>query len=82
MEIIDELETQRRGLYGGATGYIDFGGNMDFCITIRTMVKKGNKVYLQAGAGIVADSVPENEYKECCNKVMALAKTLVEEENL
>lgn len=82
MEIIDELETVRRGLYGGATGYIDFSGDMDFCITIRTMVKKGNRVYLQAGAGIVADSVPENEYQECCNKVMALAKTLVEEENL
>ena len=82
MEIIDELENTRRGLYGGATGYVDFSGDMDFCITIRTMVKKGNKVYLQAGAGIVADSVPENEYKECCNKVMALAKTLVEEENL
>lgn len=82
MEIIDELETVRRGLYGGATGYIDFSGNMDFCITIRTMIKKGDRVYLQAGAGIVADSVPENEYAECCNKVMALAKTLVEEENL
>lgn len=82
MEIIDELESVRRGLYGGATGYIDFGGDMDFCITIRTMVKKGNEVYLQAGAGIVADSVPENEYYECCNKVMALAKILVEEENL
>lgn len=82
MEIIDELETVRRGLYGGATGYIDFSGDMDFCITIRTMVKKGNNVYLQAGAGIVADSVPEKEYQECCNKVMALAKTLVEEENL
>lgn len=82
MEIIDELETLRRGLYGGATGYIDFNGNIDFCITIRTMIKKGKKVYLQAGAGIVADSVPENEYQECCNKVMALAKTLVEEEQL
>ncbi len=82
MEIIDELESVRRGLYGGATGYVDFSGDMDFCITIRTMVKKGDKVFLQAGAGIVADSVPENEYKECCNKVMALAKTLVEEENL
>ncbi len=82
MEIIDELETVRRGLYGGATGYIDFSGNMDFCITIRTMIKTGGRVYLQAGAGIVADSVPENEYAECCNKVMALAKTLVEEENL
>ena len=82
MEIIDELETVRRGLYGGATGYIDFSGDMDFCITIRTMVKKGDKVYLQAGAGIVADSVPEKEYQECCNKVMALAKTLIEEEKL
>lgn len=82
MEIIDELETTRRGLYGGATGYIGFNGNMDLCITIRTMIKKGNKVYLQAGAGIVADSVGTSEYQECCNKVMALAKTLVEEENL
>lgn len=82
MEIIDELESVRRGLYGGATGYIDFSGDMDFCITIRTMIKKQDKVYLQAGAGIVADSVPESEYNECCNKVMALAKTLIEEENL
>ncbi len=82
MEIIDELESVRRGLYGGATGYIDFSGDMDFCITIRTMIKKADKVYLQAGAGIVADSVAGNEYQECCNKVMALAKTLVEEENL
>lgn len=82
MEIIEELESVRRGFYGGATGYVDFSGDMDFCITIRTMIKKGKNVYLQAGAGIVADSVPENEYKECCNKVMALAKTLVEEENL
>jgi anthranilate synthase component 1 len=55
---------------------------MDFCITIRTMIKKGDCVYLQAGAGIVADSIPKYEYRECCNKVMALAKTLVEEENL
>lgn len=77
MEIIDELETVRRGLYGGATGYVDFSGDMDFCITIRTMIKKGSDVYLQAGAGIVADSIPENEYQECCNKAMALAKTLL-----
>jgi anthranilate synthase component 1 len=82
MEIIDELETVRRGLYGGATGYMSFDGNMNFCITIRTMIKKQDKVYLQAGAGIVADSIPKMEYKECCNKVMVLAKTLVEEENL
>ena len=64
------------------TGYVDFSGDMDFCITIRTMIKKGREVYLQAGAGIVADSVPEKEYQECCNKVMALARTLLEEENL
>ena len=82
MEIIEELEEVRRGLYGGATGYVDFSGDMDFCITIRTMIKKGRNVYLQAGAGIVADSVPENEYTECCNKVMALARTLLEEEAL
>ena len=82
MEIIDELEDTRRGLYGGATGHIDFSGNLDFCITIRSMVKKGSRVYLQAGAGIVVDSVPLNEYYECCNKVMALAKTLVEEDEL
>jgi anthranilate synthase component 1 len=78
MEIIDELESVRRGLYGGVTGYVDFSGDMDFCITIRTMIKRGNDVYLQAGAGIVADSVPEKEYEECRNKAMALAKTLVE----
>lgn len=82
MEIIEELESVKRGLYGGATGYVDFSGDMDFCITIRTMVKKDNRVYLQAGAGIVADSVPQMEYQECCNKVMALAKTLVKEEHL
>ena len=82
MEIIDELESVRRGLYGGATGYLDFGGNMNFCITIRTMIKKQDRVYLQAGAGIVADSIPENEYMECCNKVMALAKTVIKEEQL
>lgn len=82
MEIIEELEETKRGLYGGATGYLDFSGDMDFCITIRTMIKKGKKVYLQAGAGIVADSVPQKEYEECCNKVMALARTLIEEGSL
>ena len=82
MEILDELVNVRRGLYGGATGYVDFSGDMDFCITIRTMIKKKDKVYLQAGAGIVADSVPANEYQECCNKAMALAKTLAKEGNL
>ena len=77
MEIIDELESVRRGLYGGAIGYIDFNGDMDFCITIRTMIKKADKVYIQAGAGIVADSNPESEYNECCNKARALAKVLI-----
>ena len=79
MEIIDELETVKRGLYGGAVGYIDFNGNMDFCITIRTMIKKGEKVYVQAGAGIVADSQPAKEYMECCNKARAMAKTLMDD---
>lgn len=82
MEIIDELENVKRGLYGGAVGYIDFHGNMDFCITIRTMIKKGEQVYLQAGAGIVADSIPEKEYEECCNKARALAKTLMDDVTL
>lgn len=82
MEIIEELEESQRGLYGGATGYIDFGGDMDFCITIRTMIKKGKQVYLQAGAGIVADSIPELEYEECCNKVKALAAVLMKEDML
>lgn len=82
MEIIEELEESQRGLYGGATGYIDFGGDMDFCITIRTMVKKEKQVYLQAGAGIVADSIPELEYEECCNKVKALAAVLMKEDML
>ncbi|TCT17081.1 anthranilate synthase component 1 [Natranaerovirga pectinivora] len=79
MEIIDELESVRRGLYGGAIGYIGFNGNMDVCITIRTMIKKANTVYLQAGAGIVADSIPEMEYEECCHKAKALSKILLEE---
>lgn len=82
MEIIEELEESKRGLYGGATGYIDFSKDMDLCITIRTMIKKNQKVYLQAGAGIVADSIPELEYEECCNKVKALASVLVKEETL
>ena len=81
-QLIGELENNKRGIYGGAVGYIDFAGNMDTCIAIRMAYKKNGKVFVRSGAGIVADSVPENEYYECCNKVMALAKTLVEEENL
>ena len=76
MEIIDELEPHRRGPYGGAVGYIDFSGNMDTCITLRTLVLKGQTVYLQAGAGIGADSVPEMEREETINKAMGLLRAL------
>lgn len=76
MEIIDELEPEARGVYAGAVGYIDFAGNMDTCIAIRTMVVKDDRVYLQAGAGIVADSVPEAEFQETENKVGALREAL------
>jgi anthranilate synthase component 1 len=76
MEIIDELEPHRRGPYGGAVGYIDFGGNMDTCIALRTMVITGQTVYLQAGAGIVADSVPELEREETLNKARGLLRAL------
>ena len=68
MEIINELEKVKRGPYGGAVGYFSFSGNMDLCITIRTMVLKNDKVYVQAGAGIVYDSVPESEHQESLNK--------------
>jgi anthranilate synthase component 1 len=76
MEIIDELETCRRGPYGGAVGYIDFSGNMDTCIALRTLVLKGQTAYLQAGAGIVADSVPASEYEETMNKALGLLRSL------
>ena len=72
MEIIDELEPTRRGIYGGAIGYISFDGNLDSCITIRTVVFKDGLAYVQAGAGIVADSVPEREYEETVAKAAAL----------
>ncbi|MBD3390991.1 MAG: anthranilate synthase component I [Chitinivibrionales bacterium] len=72
MQIIDELEPVRRGLYGGALGYIDFSGNFDSCIVIRTMVYKNGVATVQAGAGIVADSVPSTEYEETVNKAKAL----------
>ena len=76
MEIIEELEEEKRGPYGGAVGYFSFDGDLDMCIAIRTMVIKKNKVFLQAGAGIVADSVPENEYEECKNKIQSLVKAI------
>ena len=72
MEIIEEIEPEKRGPYAGAVGYFSLQGNMDFCITIRTFFIKGDKLYIQAGAGIVADSVPEREYKETENKVKGL----------
>ncbi len=72
MEIIEELEPTKRGVYAGAVGYFSYSGNMDTCIAIRTLVIKDGKVYLQTGAGIVADSVPENEYWESVNKAMAM----------
>lgn len=77
MEIIDELEPTRRGIYAGAVGYIDFSGNMDMCIAIRTMVIQGEKIFIQAGAGIVADSNPALEYEETINKARALRQALL-----
>jgi len=76
MEIIDELESNRRGLYAGAVGYISAQGDMDLCIAIRTMLIKGGKAYIQAGGGIVHDSVPENEYQESCNKAKACLRAI------
>ena len=76
MEIIDELEPHRRGPYAGAVGYIDYGGNMDTCIALRTLVVQGNKAYVQAGAGIVSDSDPDSEYQETLNKARGLLKAI------
>ena len=77
-QIIDELEGRRRGIYGGAVGYIDFTGNMDMCIGIRLAYKSNDHVYIRAGAGIVADSIPENEYQECINKAKAVVLAVKE----
>ncbi len=76
MEIIDELEPTRRGIYAGAILYLDFSGNLDSCIGLRTMVAKNGRAYIQAGGGIVADSVPEREYQESVNKARALITAL------
>ena len=76
MEIIDELEQHKRGPYAGAVGYFSFSGNMDLCITIRTMFVKNGKIYFQAGAGIVMDSKPENEYVETVNKAKAMVRAI------
>ena len=76
MEIIDELEPHRRGPYAGAVGYLDYGGNMDTCIALRTMVIQDDTAYVQAGAGIVADSVPTSEYQETLNKARGLLRAI------
>ncbi len=76
MEIIEELEPLKRGPYGGTMGYFSFSGNLDTCIIIRTLIIKGNMAYIQAGAGIVADSVPTNEYFETLNKALAVVKAI------
>jgi len=76
MEIIDEIEPHRRGPYAGAVGYVDFNGNMDTCIALRTIVIQDDKAYVQAGAGIVADSVPTNEWNETLNKARGLLRAI------
>ena len=75
-QLIGELENNKRGIYGGAIGYIDFTGNMDTCIAIRIAYKKNGKVFVRSGAGIVADSVPEKEFEECINKAKAVVNAL------
>src|SRR5215510_8025285 len=76
MEIIEEVEPLRRGIYGGSVLYADFAGNLDSCIVIRTMLMKGKKAFVQAGAWFVADSAPESEYQECLNKAQALVRAV------
>lgn len=82
MEIIDELENVKRGPYAGCVGYFSYSGNLDTCITIRTILVKGDTAYIQAGAGIVADSIPEYEYKETLNKARALLQAIKVAEEL
>ena len=77
-EIIEELEGNKRGIYGGAVGYLDFSGNMDICIAIRLVYKKNGKVCIRSGAGIVADSIPEKEFNECRNKAKAIVLAIKE----
>jgi anthranilate synthase component 1 len=81
MEIIAEIEKEKRDVYGGAVGYIDFAGNMDLCIGIRMAVLKNGKVHVQAGAGVVAESIPINEYNECQNKAKAMILAIKQEGN-
>jgi len=76
MQIIDEFETVKRGPYAGAVGYFDFSGNMDTCITLRTIILTSERAIVQAGGGLVADSVPANEYQETLNKARGLLKAI------
>lgn len=82
MQIIDELEPTKRGPYGGAVGYFDFFGNINTCITIRTIVLKNKHAYIQAGAGIVADSIPEKEFDETVNKAKGMMLAIEIAENM
>lgn len=75
-ELISQLENDKRGIYGGAIGYVDFSGNLDVCIAIRLAYKRNGKVFVRSGAGIVADSIPENEYQECINKAGAVVDAI------
>jgi anthranilate synthase component 1 len=75
-QIINDLEGSKRGVYGGAVGYLDFTGNLDLCIAIRLVFKKNGKVFVRSGAGIVADSDPDREYQECINKARAVCVAL------
>ena len=75
-QIIEELEQSKRGIYGGAIGYLDFAGNLDTCIAIRLVYKKNGSICIRSGAGIVADSVPEKEFEECCNKARAVVNAI------
>ena len=77
-QIIEELEQSKRGIYGGALGYIDFTGNLDVCISIRLSYKLDDRLYIRSGAGIVSDSVPEKEAVECINKARAVVDAVVE----
>jgi len=76
MELIDQFEKTRRGTYGGAVAYVGFSGSLDSCITIRTILLRNGKAYMQAGAGIVYDSDPSREYDECVNKAAALRNAI------
>lgn len=75
-QLINDIEDNKRGIYGGAIGYLDFSGNLDTCIAIRIAYKKNGKVFVRSGAGVVADSVPEHEYQECLNKAAAVVRAL------